>query len=91
MMTSSLSAHTFKLFKITSSGTIQVTNDTVSLSTDGVKATLNPFGTSTTNLTKGAKYKAVVTTRARDVTGNPLDQNPTTIGSQKMVWFFTVR
>ena len=43
---------------------------------------------STTLLAKSTKYKAVVTTGAKDVTGNLLDQNPTTSGNQQMVWTF---
>ena len=45
MMASSINPTTFKLFKITSSGTTQVTNVIVSLSADGLRATLDPFGT----------------------------------------------
>ena len=63
----------------------------LSLSTDGLKATLNPFGTSTTtHLARGTKYKGVITTGAKDVAGNPLDQIPTTAGLQKKAWTFTV-
>jgi hypothetical protein len=78
----------FKLFKVTSSGTTQITNVSVSLSPDGLKATLNPFGTTTTLLAKSTKYKAVVTTGAKDVAGNSLDQNSTTSGNQQMAWSF---
>jgi hypothetical protein len=62
----------------------------VSLSTDGLVATLNPFGTSTTLLGKSTTYKAVVTTGARDEPGNQLDQNTTTAGLQQKAWSFTV-
>src|SRR5215204_660594 len=86
---STLTNATFKLFKVNTDGsTTQVTNATVTPSTDGLKATLNPFGTSTTLLAKSTKYKAIVTTEAKDVTGNPLDQNPTTSGNQQMAWSF---
>jgi hypothetical protein len=83
---------TFKLFKVNTDGSItQVTNVSVSLSTDGLKATLDPFGTSTTmHLANGTTYKAVVTTGARDEAGNQLDQNTTTTGLQQKAWSFTV-
>jgi N-acetylglucosamine-6-sulfatase len=90
MEPTSISKSTFKLFKVTSSGTTQVTNVTVSLSPDGLNATLDPFGTSTTQLAKGTKYKGVITTGAKDVAGNQLDQNPTTTGLQQKAWSFTV-
>jgi N-acetylglucosamine-6-sulfatase len=92
MMTSSITTSTFKLLKVNADGsTTQITNVSVSLSTDGLVATLDPFGTSTTtHLARGAKYKAVVTTGARDVAGNPLDQNTTIDSLQQKPWFFTV-
>ncbi len=92
LMTSSITNSTFKLFKVNPDGsTTQITDVTVAPSTDGLKATLNPFGTSTTtHLARGTKYKAVVTTGAKDVAGNQLDQNTTTTGLQQMAWFFTV-
>jgi hypothetical protein len=93
MMASSITTSTFKLFKLNSDGTqTQITNVTVALSTDGLKATLNPFGSSTTtHLARGTKYKGVITTGARDVAGNQLDQNSvTTDGLQQKAWTFTV-
>jgi hypothetical protein len=92
MMTSSITKSTFKLFKVNPDGTqSQITNVSVSLSTDGLVATLNPFGTSTTmHLARGTTYKGVITTGARDVAGNQLDQNATTAGSQQKAWTFTV-
>ena len=50
---------TFRLFKLNTDGsTAQITDVTLSLSTDGLKATLNPFGTSTTtHLARGTKYR----------------------------------
>ena len=64
-----------------------ITDVNVSSSTDGLKATLdssNPLGTN-------AKYKAVVTTGARDLAGNQLDQNPTKAGKQQKTWTFKTR
>src|SRR5215217_3667423 len=88
----SINKSTFKLFKVNSDGTqTQITNVIVSLSTDGLVAALNPFGTSTTtHLARGTKYKAVITTGAKDVAGNQLDQNSTTAGFQQKAWTFTV-
>ncbi len=80
---------TFKLFKVTSTGTTQVTNVSVRLSSSGLKATLNPFGTSDTLLRANTKYKAIVTTGAKDRAGNRLDQNSTLTGNQQKVWTFT--
>jgi hypothetical protein len=42
-------------------------------------------------LKSGVTYKAVVTTGARDLAGNPLDQNPNKAGNQSKVWKFTVK
>ena len=91
MSPTSITKSTFKLFKVTSSGTTQVTNVTVALSSDGLKATLNPFGTSTALLAARTKYKAVVTTGAKDLAGNALDQNSTTAGNQQKTWTFTTK
>jgi N-acetylglucosamine-6-sulfatase len=92
MMPSSITSSTFKLFKVNADGsTTQITDVSVSLSTDGLKAALNPFGTSTTaHLASNTKYKGVITTGARDVAGNALDQNTTTTGLQLKAWYFTV-
>jgi hypothetical protein len=94
MMASSINtpATTFKLLKVTSSGTTQITNVSVSLSTDGLTATLNPFGSSTTVLARGTKYKAVVSTGAKDMASNQLDQDQSpSNGLQQKAWTFTVR
>ena len=87
----SITKSTFKLFKVNLDGTqTQLTNVTVALSTDGLTATLNPFGTSTTQLARGTKYKGVITTGAKDAAGNQLDQDPNTAGLQQKTWTFTV-
>jgi hypothetical protein len=87
----SITTSTFKLFKVNPDGTqTQITNVSISKSTDGLRATLNPFGSSTTmHLARGTKYKGVITTGAKDVAGNPLDQIPTTAGLQQKAWTFT--
>jgi hypothetical protein len=80
----SITTSTFKLFKCSSTTSTncatQVTNAPVSL-TDGLTATLNPYGTSSTLLASRTKYKAVVTTGVRDEAGNALNQ--------QNVWYFT--
>jgi Big-like domain-containing protein/thrombospondin type 3 repeat protein/pre-peptidase len=91
MSPASITKSTFKLFKVTSSGTTQVTNVTVTLSSDGLKATLNPYGTSSTLLAARTKYKAVVTTGTKDLAGNALDQNSTTAGNQQKSWTCTTK
>jgi hypothetical protein len=73
----------FKLFKKGSSTKIAAT---VSYDASTDTASLDPRDSLRSRVT----YKAVVTTGARDLAGNSLDQNSTTSGSQQMVWFFTV-
>jgi hypothetical protein len=75
---------TFKLYKVNSDGTTtQVTNVTVKLSADGLKATLNPFGTSSTVLKRDTWYRAVITTGAQDLAGNSV--------AARKVWSFRTR
>ena len=59
----------------------------VSYDTSTKKAVLNP----NVNLKRGTKYKAVVTTGAKDLAGNRLDQKPNLSGNQPKTWFCTVR
>jgi hypothetical protein len=80
MNKATLAKANFKLYKLTASGPVQVTNATVTPSSDGRKATLNPYGTSTTLLAKSTGYKAVVTTDVKDLIGNTPDQ--------QKVWYF---
>jgi hypothetical protein len=84
MLASSINAKTFKLFK--KGSTIKVA---ASVSYDAAtdRATLDP----TKSLKKGATYKVMVTTRAKDLAGNRLDQKPARTGLQPKVWFFTVK
>jgi hypothetical protein len=90
MKQTTLNQSTFKLFKVTSVGTTQVTNVTVSSSADGLSATLDPFGTSSTLLAKNTKYRATITTGAKDLASNALDQDSAKTGNQPKTWFFTV-
>jgi len=94
MAPASITTSTFKLFKCSSTTSTncatQITNVAVSLSTtDALKATLNPYRTTSTLLASKTKYKAVVTTGAKDVAGNALDQDPSAVGNQQKVWYFT--
>ena len=85
MTRTTLNKSTFKLFKVNSNGsTTQITNMTVSSSTDGLNVTLNPSNL----LAANTKYKAVVSTQARDLAGNQLDQSPTKAGKQQKAWTF---
>jgi hypothetical protein len=51
------------------------------------KAVLDP----SINLKRGATYKAVVTSEAKDLSGNALDQFPSVAGNQQKVWYFTIK
>jgi Bacterial Ig-like domain/RTX calcium-binding nonapeptide repeat (4 copies) len=89
----SINATTFKLYKCSSTTSTncstQLTNVLVSLSTDVLGATLNPYGNSSTLLASKTKYKAVVTTGVTDEAGNVLDQDSSVVGNQEKVWYFT--
>jgi hypothetical protein len=89
----SVTNSTFKLYKCSSTTsttcTTQITNVAVALVADSREATLNPYGTSSTLLASTTKYKAVVTTGAKDLVGNALDQDPSASGSQPKEWYFT--
>lgn len=84
MRAGSINANTVKLFK---AGTTTAIGATVTYDAANKKAILNPNA----NLRRGVKYKAVVTTRVRDLAGNQLDQNRSVAGNQPKVWFFRIR
>jgi uncharacterized delta-60 repeat protein len=84
MAPSSINANTVRLFEVGSTTAIAAT---VSYDAATRRATLNPNA----NLKLGTKYRAVVTTAARDLAGNALDQDPALAGNQPKTWFFTVR
>jgi hypothetical protein len=86
MRASSITGKTFKLFKKKGSTTKEL-SARVTYDAATKKATLDP----TTSLRRGVTYEAVVTTGAKDASGNSLDQNPTTKGLQQKAWSFTVR
>ncbi|HEY6583039.1 MAG TPA: Ig-like domain-containing protein [Rubrobacter sp.] len=75
---------TFQLFK---KGSTKKLAAAVSYSASTDTATLDP----TSSLQGGATYKAVVSTVARDLAGNFLDQNSASTSLQEMAWSFTVR
>jgi arylsulfatase A-like enzyme len=75
MLASSINATTFKLFQ---KGSTTKLGATVSYDASTDTATLDP----TNSLRSGVTYKAVVTTGAKDLAGNPL--------TQQYRWFFTV-
>jgi Bacterial Ig-like domain len=83
MDASSINGTTCKLFK---KGTTTKVPAAVSYDQTTDKATLDP----TEPLKKGATYKALVTTGAKDLVGNRLDQNGSLSGLQQKKWFFTV-
>jgi hypothetical protein len=80
------SASVISAFKLYKKGSTNQIAATVTYDAETHTATLNP----TNNLRKGATYKAVVTTQAKDVAGNRLDQNSSESGLQRKVWFFEI-
>jgi subtilisin-like proprotein convertase family protein len=89
MNASTINGSTFKLFRKGSTTKVSATITLeANLDAGGVNiATLDP----TNSLKRGVTYKAVVTTGAKDLAGNRLDQNPTLTGLQQKVWTFTVK
>jgi hypothetical protein len=83
MDASTINGQTFKLFE---KGSTTKLSATVSYSASTDTATLDL----TNSLRRGVTYKAIVSTKATDLAGNPLDQNATLSGSQQHKWFFTV-
>jgi Bacterial Ig-like domain len=83
MDSTTINGTTFKLFD---KGTTTQIPAQVSYNADTDTAKLDP----TNNLRRGIAYKAVVTTWAKDVAGNRLDQDSSTSGLQQMRWFFRV-
>jgi CSLREA domain-containing protein len=83
MRVNTINGATFKLFR---KGSTSQIGAAVTYDATTHIATLNP----TNNLRRGVTYKAVVSTLAKDVAGNRLDQNPSLDGLQKKVWFFEI-
>jgi Tol biopolymer transport system component len=84
MSAASITGQTFRLFR---QGATTKVGAAVTYDTDTRRATLNPTGP----LLRGVTYRAVVTTGAKDVAGNRLDQDRTANGLQQKVWLFRVR
>jgi CSLREA domain-containing protein len=68
-------------------GTTTKVGASVTYDATAKKAILNPK----TNLKLGATYVATVTSGAKDVAGNALDQSPSTAGNQPKTWQFKIR
>ena len=83
MDSTTIDGTTFQLIKM---GTTTQIPATVSYNADTDTAKLDP----TNNLRRGVAYKAVVTTWARDMADNRLDQDSSISGFQQMRWFFRV-
>jgi hypothetical protein len=83
MQASTVNGSTFKLFKEGSTTPIAAAVD---YDAAAEMATLDPSDP----LVEGKRYKAVVTTGAKDAAGNRLDQDPRRNGLQPKVWFFRV-
>ena len=89
-----ITGSTFKLYMVKPARSRTRVNAAVTLtetpSPGGLKAELDPFGSTPKTLLPGTRYKAVVTTGARDLAGNALDQSPRK-GKQQKAWTFTTR
>jgi len=83
MQGSSVTTATFTLKK---AGTTTFLGATITYDPATKKATLNPSN----NLQSGVTYVATVTSAAKDLAGNSLDQNSTTAGNQNKSWKFKV-
>jgi Bacterial Ig-like domain len=83
MDSTTIDGTTFQLFK---KGTTTHIPAQVSYNPDTDTAKLDPIK----DLSRGVAYKAVVSTWAKDVAGNRLDQDRSTSGFQQMRWFFRV-
>jgi hypothetical protein len=83
MMASTINGTTFKLFQ---RGSTTQVGASVSYSASTDRATLDP----TDPLKTGVTYDVRLTTEAKDLVGNHLDQSSTTTGLQQKAWSFTV-
>jgi hypothetical protein len=85
MNASTINGSTVKLFK---AGTTNQILAAVTYNETAKQAILDPYN----NLRRGTKYKAAVTTGARDLAGNQLDQDQDpSNGLQQKGWSFTIR
>lgn len=81
MNAATINGTTFKLFR---AGSTSKVGAAVTYNATSARATLNPNN----SLQAGTRYKATVTTGAKDLAGNSLDQKQGTAGNQSKVWFF---
>jgi len=84
MQAGAINANTVSLRK---KGTATNIGASVTYDSSTNRAILNPKA----DLMPGATYIATVTTNAKDLAGNQLDQDPDTAGNQPKVWNFKVR
>jgi Bacterial Ig-like domain len=84
MMDTSINGNTFKLLLKEGTTTKVPASVSYDADIDPLTATLDP----NEPLRRGAAYKAVITTGAKDLAGNSLDQS-STAGSQQKAWSFT--
>jgi hypothetical protein len=89
MDASTITATTFKLVKLNANGTTTKVTADVRYDDATKKAILDPDPAN--NLDLGRTYKATVTTGAKDLAGNALDQKPNITGNQSKSWKFTVQ
>lgn len=75
-----------RAIKLYKKGSDTLLDSTMSYNEAQQKVTLSPPNP----LGRGVTYKAVVSTRAKDLAGNRLDQNPSLAGLQPKVWYFTI-
>ena len=81
-----LSASVENAFKLFKKGSTTKIAAAVTYEAETDTAKLNP----TNNLKRGATYKAVVSTVAKDEASNRLDQDGSAAGLQQKVWFFEI-
>jgi Big-like domain-containing protein len=84
---STITGSTFKLVRLNADGTQTRVTASVTYGAASKKAILDP----SSNFRSGVTYQATVTTEAKDLAGNALDQNSTKVGDQSKSWKFTVR
>lgn len=82
-----LRSNTFTLVRKKADGTTTRVAAKIRYDVASKKTVLDPD----VNLVRGAKYVATVTTGAKDLAGNSLDQNRTLVGNQSKTWTFTTR
>lgn len=70
-----------------STTTVATTVTSIESAMGSYEAILNPAG----KLKRRATYVATVTTEAKDLAGNALDQDPNAPDEQEKVWTFKVR